>query len=181
MRWTLYLLFTIFAFLTVPFVFREADKFINNNSVFYSEAASKPQTLSAVSLAPQELAILEEINSVRSGYGLAALRSGSVQQNIASLRTKDMQIRQYYSHVSPDGNSFSELIPKGSGFACENLLLTEANNAKDMVNEWLNSESHRECILSTKIAVVGVSLADFDLSKNNPVASEIVAFIATER
>jgi uncharacterized protein YkwD len=180
MKWFVFTLFTFALLFMVAFnayVFSSnivGVKTVNKNS-------STPTALSAVSLSDTEYAVLEEINRLRTEFGLGPLSSNATLQSITLARNSDMQANQYYAHTSPNGISLKDFIPKGSGFACENLLLSESIEAGKIVREWMNSTSHRECLLSEKTTIAGVSLGRFDKTQDSTLNTQIVTFIASER
>lgn len=97
-----------------------------------------------------EIQVFEITNAIRVLKGLEPLLWHS-ETNIASrLHSKDMADRDYFSHSTPEGVSFSERLEnRGIVYmsAGENIAYGYRDSIH-MVNEWLNSATgHREILL----------------------------------
>lgn len=118
------------------------------------------------------------INRERRGKGLGTLKLNSQLSTVARLHSEDMTARGYFSHDSPDGESFSERYKKG-GFGCsvpverntyslgaENIFTimftgsqTEKQIARDTVSGWMNSSGHRKNILTPHWGREGIGVS----------------------
>jgi uncharacterized protein YkwD len=110
------------------------------------------------------------INEERSKRGLSQLNFDTDLREVARYHSRDMGVNNYYSHVSPDGNDFSDRYNR-FGYSCRvtttgNEYLTGAENiaytqregysyggdealvADIFVEMWMDSEGHRENILN---------------------------------
>jgi uncharacterized protein YkwD len=71
------------------------------------------------------------------------------------------------------------MLAENSGFACENLLLTEYTDVIQIVDQWENSESHRRCMLSEKSTIVGITVQKLD-PLGTELSTMLVTFIAAQ-
>lgn len=132
--------------------------------------------------------IASEVNRVRQQNNMPVLSANSLLDVLAGRRVSDMANSHYYAHESPTGTSFvdglNELGARNTGFSCENLLLTTETDPKKMVQEWMASAPHRECLLDNRINFVGYSIARFDSDTNyagEDKPTYVVAMIHAER
>jgi uncharacterized protein YkwD len=114
---------------------------------------------------------IDEINSMRAIAGVVNVRADSSLLQIAELRSKDMVTRKYYAHESPDGMFFHDYFQdygvRDTTYSCENLLLSTATDAATVVNEWMQSDSHRKCLLNPNMTTFGFSKSDFSAAASN--------------
>ena len=114
-----------------------------------------PQTATAMS----NQAIAQLTNQERAAAGLPTLAwNGSLSQS-AWLKVQDMCAKDYWSHDSPDGSApwtFMDQAGYKYYTAGENLANGYASDAA-VVAGWMASPGHRENILSSKYADVGVA------------------------
>lgn len=66
---------------------------------------------SAVALDRDEQMLWNEVAAARVKAGLPTLALNTEATTLARTRTDDMANRAYFSHVSPDGKSVSDLLP----------------------------------------------------------------------
>jgi uncharacterized protein YkwD len=144
-----------------------------------SDAKARQQTpqpqIEATDLAHR---IHAQINEQRKRHGLGLLAWNTALSRIAAKHSRDMASRNYFSHDSPEGKTFSFRYQQ-DGFACEiridNLIYTGAENialshlynsmtiengiadyhwnsaqeiALKTVDGWMNSPGHRKNILT---------------------------------
>ena len=105
-----------------------------------------------------EADVIRLVNAERAKYGLAALTQDDGAQNVAHVRAKE--IVQSFSHTRPDGRScFTAASDLGVTYrsAGENIAYGYATPAQ-VVNGWMNSESHRKNILSASYTKIGVGI-----------------------
>ena len=101
--------------------------------------------------------VLELVNKEREKEGLESLSWGTTCEAAASVRARELMTS--YSHTRPDGSSWATAcpIPESGGNHGENLMAGNAAVSPETVVEaWMNSEKHRENILSkdfTKLSV----------------------------
>ncbi len=112
--------------------------------------------------AAAEAELLQLTNQARASAGLRALKLDSTLASIARWRSKDMIVRDYFSHDIPGGgNVFDVLQEKGYCFnvAGENIGWTNAGDdaaAQGVHGMFMNSDGHRANILGKAWDVVGI-------------------------
>lgn len=120
----------------------------------------------AISLSNIENQILILLNNVRTNHGLNPLNIDEALTNIARFRSKDMIDRGYFSHYTPDGKNISHfLIANGISYRAggENLARSypaSKGSAKNLINAWMNSESHRINMLRGAYNKIGIGVID---------------------
>jgi uncharacterized protein YkwD len=119
----------------------------------------------------------ESVNDARAERGAPRLQRSASLQAAASAHAADMANRSYYSHTSPGGQTADERLA-AAGVACdasETLYRTtatteatsEAAFADAVVDQWLDSPTHRDVILSPHLASgFGVAVGEYDGEKN---------------
>lgn len=113
-------------------------------------------------------AIVCEINALRGGRGLSALRANPLLAGAAQPFARDMASRHYFSHVTPGGvdltarvrrtgylrgaawSSVSENIDWGSSAFSTPLAATQG---------WMESSPHRKNIMDPGMKDIGVGIA----------------------
>lgn len=104
-----------------------------------------------------EAAIADEINTFRAGEGLAELAYDDAIAAVARGHSQDMSERDYFAHVSPDGDDHVDRLAAG-GVECngsaENIayeggrdLNATTTIAESIADGWFNSDGHRANIL----------------------------------
>jgi len=135
-----------------------------------------------------EKQIHDIINQERSQYGVKSLEWDEKLASIARAHSQDMADRGYYSHDSPEGKSFSDRYKEGK-FNCEIAIsetTTETTDgttttttysvgaeninflegihgegiiASEAVDGWMDSEGHKENILTKYYKNEGIGVA----------------------
>lgn len=116
-----------------------------------------------------EVLIHRYTNERRAERGLSELNFDKELRDIARYHSRDMGVNDYYSHTSPDGEGFSDRYERfgyNCGVPAGDRYLTGAENiayryreeftfngneslvANSFVEGWMNSEGHRENILT---------------------------------
>ena len=92
--------------------------------------------------------------------GLPPLKENSLLNKVASERLADLFKNQYFAHQSPTGESVTDVASRiGYHYKvlAENIGLG-LNSDEKMVRGWLQSPSHRENILRSECAEIGVAV-----------------------
>ena len=119
-------------------------------------------TTLASSTDPFESKFLDELNKTRSMHTLSPLSYHQTLHEIAEIRRDDMHELGYFAHKNPlTGRDFSSLLPAGSGYACENLLITEATDPVLVMQEWQASAAHDKCLMQTAPTHAAVSYREY--------------------
>ncbi len=104
--------------------------------------------------------VLAFTNAERYWEGLPILSTNNKLSEVAKEKMVDMFTRQYFEHVSPTGESVSDLA-KGVGYEYitvgENLALGDFASSKAVVDAWMDSEGHRRNILSENYSEIGIA------------------------
>ena len=103
-----------------------------------------------------ETEVVKLINAERTKRGLAALKKDSGAVKAAHVRAKELL--RSFSHTRPDGRNFySAADDLGVDFraAGENIAYGYDTPAL-VVRTWMNSQGHKENILSTKFTKIGI-------------------------
>jgi uncharacterized protein YkwD len=131
------------------------------------------------------------VNDERTERGLDALAFDADLRTIARSHSEDMATRGYFSHVSPEGDDFSDRYER-AGYECraptgdgtyltggETIAqtwydtpvsggvqyTTEAELARGIVDQWMNSSGHRSNILADAWRNEGIGIYVTDEGK----------------
>ncbi|MDO8626283.1 MAG: CAP domain-containing protein, partial [Candidatus Magasanikbacteria bacterium] len=105
--------------------------------------------------------IIIQTNTLRQTLGLGGLRESVVLDIAAAQKLQDMLQNQYFAHTSPAGVSpwhWIEVNQYKYSYAGENLAIGFLT-AKDTVNAWANSPSHRANLLNANYKEIGIAIA----------------------
>ena len=114
--------------------------------------------------------IVEKVNRERLKQGVPILCQNTLMQSYARLKAKDMGDRDYFSHKNPEGESVIDFMKRddvpyfawGENIAYIMSSTIDFSNpdelAEQFVTNWMNSQGHRENILSTAFEGIGVGL-----------------------
>jgi uncharacterized protein YkwD len=118
---------------------------------------------------PEELRSLERetlraVNDVRVRHGLPSLATQQTLTEIARAHSRDMALRDYFGHHSPEGaNAADRVQRRGIDFSRLGENLHKSLGAEDAVrtavDSWLASERHRETMLTAGFRETGVGVA----------------------
>ncbi|WP_435159408.1 CAP domain-containing protein [Haladaptatus sp. DFWS20] len=127
------------------------------------------------------------VNEERTSRGLDAISFDTELRDIARSHSEDMATRGYFSHTSPEGENFADRYDQ-AGYTCraptsdgsyltggENIAqtwydtpinngdgtvryTTERELARGIVDQWMNSQGHRENILTDAWQNEGVGI-----------------------
>jgi len=111
-----------------------------------------------------EAASFDLINQDRRDNGLPALQLDVQVATVARAHSADMRDRNYYSHTSPDGTTFSIRLRNGGvSFRSAGENLARTTNISDPASfansELLKDSDHRSNLLSNRYTRVGVGVA----------------------
>ncbi|MDD3487607.1 MAG: CAP domain-containing protein, partial [Candidatus Moranbacteria bacterium] len=105
--------------------------------------------------------VIEFTNKERSKDGKKTLKENKELDAAALKKAKDILAKQYFEHVSPDGNG-PDYFVSSAGYDYitigENLALGNFSDDQDLVTAWMASEGHRENILNSKFQEIGVAV-----------------------
>jgi uncharacterized protein YkwD len=122
--------------------------------------------------------VIGQMNVRRLSRGLPPLREDPRLTLAAEDRMRDMEDNAYWSHTSPDGRSpFDWLAPRGYDFwfAGENLA-AGFETAEILVEGWMESEGHRDNIMSAIFQDCGIAIIEGAITKKSAGKSIVVLF-----
>ncbi|SIS40358.1 CAP domain-containing protein [Salimicrobium flavidum] len=111
-----------------------------------------------------EQRVVELTNVEREKYGLAPLELNEELSRVAEEKSRDMEENRYFAHQSPTyGSPFTMMNDFGFDyrFAGENIAAGQVT-PEEVVNAWMNSEGHRENILTAAYEEIGIGYVDSD-------------------
>ncbi|MBX4187062.1 MAG: CAP domain-containing protein [Candidatus Doudnabacteria bacterium] len=107
--------------------------------------------------------MLDLVNQDRVSHGLPALNLNSTLNLAALAKAQDMLSHNYFSHVSPSGETpwhWIKTVGYNYAYAGENLAEGYLD-ADDLEKSWMASPSHRANILSPHYSEVGLAVVNF--------------------
>lgn len=125
----------------------------NYKSNFY------PKSNRALEMAHEHL-MFDLVNSTRVEHGLHILKWDQKMANLALRHSTDMSNRSYFSHTSPEGQTFANrlaTIGVKPRLALENISTGYIGPIFSHYGLW-NSPGHRENIVSTRVPAVGIGV-----------------------
>ena len=117
-------------------------------------------------MAQVEQAIFNKVNEERAKAGVAPLTYNTTMEKYARIKSQDMGDNNYFSHEDLSGNLITTQM-KNDGVTYrawgENIAyiggVSDANAlAEQFMTNWMNSQGHRENILSSKFSSIGVGV-----------------------
>lgn len=110
--------------------------------------------------------VIELTNQERSKAGLGTLKANAVLSEAAEAKARDMFLKDYWAHNSPDGREPWDFIDE-AGYvylsAGENLA-KDFNHSDSVVRAWMNSPTHRDNIVNSNFEEIGVAVVDGELN-----------------
>jgi uncharacterized protein YkwD len=116
--------------------------------------------------------ILSRINTARTGAGLAVLRPEPHMNRIAQAHARDMALRKYFNHDTPEGlepwdrMAAADIPPYD--LAAENIAKGQ-ETVDEVVEGWLQSPGHRANLLNPDFNYIGIGLYFDDANYRDPV------------
>lgn len=124
-----------------------------------SPATSPTTTAAAGGSAGAENTVIELANAARDKAGCAPLRFDTRLRTAARAHSTDMGVHDYFSHTSPNGDTFADRI-EDAGYphpGAENIA-RGYETAAEVMDGWMNSEGHRANILNCGLRTIGVGV-----------------------
>lgn len=112
--------------------------------------------------------ILSITNRIRQQNGLERLVWDENVAQVAFSHSKDMEENQYFSHYSQNGKGLKERLKNQDivYLAAGENIAAQYIDAPDVVEGWLNSESHREALLDKEFTHIGVGAYQLYYTQN---------------
>ena len=127
-----------------------------------TQATTESQTSSSSSLSAMEQEVVRLVNIERNKQGLSSLEIDEELYKVAKLKSEDMKNNNYFSHTSPTyGSPFDMLKQFNISYkaAGENIAKGQ-KTAEAVVTAWMNSDGHRQNILSSSYTHIAVAYVD---------------------
>ncbi len=128
----------------------------NDEDGIYFDETSEIAIVEKIQYSTIELEILDLVNAHRQNIGLQTLKTLDIVSSVAEGHTNYMIQTGQISHDNFPKRS-ETLIKNAKAKSVGENVAYGFGSAKSVVNGWLNSESHREVIESTKYTHFGIS------------------------
>jgi len=117
-------------------------------------------------------------NQARAQLNKKPLTSNAKLMTAAQMKAEDMAKGHFFAHTAPDGTVAWDYFKKvGYSYevAGENLAIT--NESSDaIIQGWLNSPTHRDNLLNSQYADMGIGMASFGDYQGHKGTYVVVAF-----
>lgn len=125
-----------------------------------------------ISYSISEAELLTFVNNERQNKGLGPLTLNPQLSDAARRKAADMLAKNYWAHFAPDGSTSPWVLIKAAGYnytyAGENLAKGFTDSGS-VVSAWMNSQTHRENILSDRYKDVGFAIVPGTLTGEETV------------
>ena len=112
-------------------------------------------------LTQDESELLSLINTEREKNNLSALKIDKDLQNVARLKANDLVENNYFSHISPIyGTPFEMLKSNKISYKTASENIAGNSSISNAFDSWMNSESHKNNILSNDYNYTGLAVVD---------------------
>lgn len=133
----------------------------SNTNVTTKPNTSNTGNTTASNATSEEEELLKLINEQRAAYGLAALKMDKELQRVAKIKAKDLVDNNYFSHNSPTyGSPFEMMKSFGITYKAAGENIAGNSTLKGAVTAWMNSQGHRENILSNAYNYTGIGIVE---------------------
>ncbi len=128
-------------------------------------AVANNNTTSTIAVADIESQIFQVINKVRTENNLSVLALANDLTSVARFHSQDMAVKDYFDHVSPEGEGLQKRIERGGVRNWMRLAENIATNfgysdpVDAAVRGWMKSQHHRDNILDQKLNQTGIGVA----------------------
>lgn len=112
-------------------------------------------------------------NEARIARGVNELSINTSLMESAMLKAEDMKDKDYFDHITPEGLDISYFVnAAGYNFSTIGENLAEGYFSAQSVHEaWMNSEGHRENMLSSDYEEIGVAVLEIEKDGNKSFLS----------
>lgn len=102
--------------------------------------------------------VLQLVNQERAAEGCTPLRFDNSLIKAAQGHSKDMAIRSYFDHISPEGAEFWQRARDAgyAGFAAAENIAAGQRSPQDVMASWMRSAGHRANILNCNYNEIGI-------------------------
>lgn len=136
----------------------EGENTDGSESTETSATAQEAQNSTTV-LSTEEEEFLKAINELRVKNELPELKVDDAIQNVARLKAQDLAENNYFSHTSEKyGTPFEMLSSSNISYKTASENIAGNSTISGAINSWMNSESHKNNILSNDFNYTGVAV-----------------------
>lgn len=112
-------------------------------------------------------AVFDLVNEERAKAGLEAYKLDTKLCEAADKRAKE--IVEKYDHIRPDGREWDTVLDEygfnsKAYFRGENIVAMR-ESASSAMNAWMNSQGHKDNILSASYTTIGIGVYEYNGSK----------------
>lgn len=119
------------------------------------------EPVSSLNLSTDEEYLLNLINQEREKNNLVKFQIDEDLQNVARLKAKDLVNNNYFSHISPTyGTPFEMLKSYEIKYKTASENIAGNSSLDSALQSWLNSDSHKNNILSNEYNYTGIGVVD---------------------
>lgn len=106
-----------------------------------------------------ETGVIEATNAVRAEAGCGPLRVDERLTAAARAHSRDMRVRDFFSHENPDGESPADRAAAAGydSWGAENIAMGQ-QDADAVMDAWMKSPGHRKNILNCDYQAIGVGV-----------------------
>ena len=128
-------------------------------------APQAPKGEQGVSLNDMETYLLNAINNERGAASLPTVQINGGLTDLARYRSNDMASRNYFAHVTPEGNDFLAMLSdRGIAYKYAGEILARNNYPAEQaasvaMQSYLNSAPHKAIIMDGRYSQVGIGYA----------------------
>ena len=108
----------------------------------------------------EQVEVLNLVNKERAAQGLKPLTLNKELSRVATLKSKDMNDKNYFDHTSPTyGSPFDMMKTFNISYkaAGENIAMGQ-RTPSEVMTDWMNSSGHRANILNSNFTELGVGI-----------------------
>ena len=136
---------------------------LNISATSSGSSSSNNATSNSFSMSEGEKIIFDLLNKARTSAGLPKLSADASLFKVARLKATDMVKNSYFSHTSPTyGSPFKMMKTYGISYMVAGENIAGNPSLQDAVSAWLNSETHKQNILSNSYNYVGIGIEKSD-------------------
>jgi len=138
----------------------------DSSSVKGTQVKADAAPATQVKLSNEESYLLKAINDQRAAAGLPAVQLNDAVTDLARSRSNDMAARNYFSHTTPEGTKFLDMMaPRGISYKFAGEILARNNYSPDQaastaMDTYMNSAPHKAIIMDGRYNLVGLGFAN---------------------
>ncbi|WP_289138382.1 CAP domain-containing protein [uncultured Brevibacillus sp.] len=106
--------------------------------------------------------VTDLVNQERAKAGLKPVELDASLNKVAQAKAADMSSNNYFDHTSPTyGSPFDMMKQFGVSYMTtgENIAMGQ-RTAREVMNQWMNSEGHRQNIMNPSFTKIGVGFVN---------------------